>query len=301
MKKIVTLLLCVVIVFSIVSCNEMDVDNEQPELLTDDQSELAADEPTDSMKKDTESLEEFSPLSFSGEYAHTLTLVCNMIDYTFQYNSLDMYLEKVTDELGFANQGKPSWFDNVVLAIFENSLLATENSHNYNLISKAMYAYFVKDINNDGIDELFLFCNEPFPDRLIAVFTKSHAETVLLDAYALNEIACFDSNGFLRVEFNHQPRFMTGCPGYSYPDSTAIYQLLPTGDRWTLLDHVGGFYDGNVDHYRMINGERIRITEEEYANFVHTYGNNNAFYDRFDIMCDAGLVYSYFYSFPTGK
>jgi|GEM_PF-3401868 len=299
MKKIVTLLLCMMIVFSIVSCNETDADTEQHELLTGNQSEMTTDEPTDSTKKETEPSEEFSPLSFSGEYAHTLTLIRNMIDYTFQYSSLDVYLKKVPNELDFAKQGKPSWFDNVALAIFENSLLATENSHNYNQISKAMYAYFVKDINSDGVDELFLFCNEPFPDRLIAVFTKSHAETVLLDAYALNEIACFDSNGFLRVEFNHQARFMTGCPGYSYPDSTAIYQLLPTENRLTLLDHVGGFYDGNIDHYRIMNGERISITEEEYASFVYTYGNHNAFYDRFDIMCDAGLVYSYFYSFPT--
>ena len=296
MNRIISLLLCAMMTLSIVSCNKATANHERTEAPTGDRFELSTDEAIDSTSKEPASDEAFLPLSFSGEYADTLTIIRDMIDFTFRYKALDTYLEKALMELDFGSLGKPDWFDDIAKAIFENSLLR-DAPQNYSQTSKATYAYFVKDLNADGIDELFLFCS----DRLIAVFTQAQKKNVLIDAYGSDEIAYFYSNGLLRVEWNHQPRFGMGNSGYSYPDSIAVYRLLSNGDRLTLLDHVGTYYNGDHSYYRIVNGERTSITYEEYSIFRDTYPNDNGIYDGLEIMHDAGLEYFYFYSFPSGK
>ena len=97
---------------------------------------------------------------------------------------------------------------------------------------KASCGYVIKDLNNDGVDELILVNNDYY--SVIAIFSMANGKPVLLGNYWHRHTCWIDEKGRLHV---------TGSGGADYT-SHSIYSISAGGESLVLLKEFGA--DGSV-------------------------------------------------------
>lgn len=125
---------------------------------------------------------------------------------------------------------------------------------------KASCGYVIKDLNNDGVDELILINNDYY--SVIAIFSMANGKPVLLGNYWHRHTCWIDEKGRLHV---------TGSSGADYT-SHSIYSISAGGESLVLLKEFG--VDGcvwidDVSHtkyyqFDSLSGGNVEITESEF-------------------------------------
>jgi len=131
--------------------------------------------------------------------------------------------------------------------------------------SKLYLGYAIKDLNRDGVDELVLI------DKAYtvgAVFSQVNGKPVLLRAYEQRDSAWIDANGWLHEN---------GSNGADY-STNAVYKIAEGGASLQLISEFG--QDGTervgeeavTIYYKLVNREKVRITEAEFVALEEQYG-----------------------------
>lgn len=130
-----------------------------------------------------------------------------------------------------------------------------------------MFGYILKDINDDGIDELFWVDEK---NNILAMFTIVNGESELLDAFWPRYEAIITDLGEL---------YTRGSGGASYV-YYEIKTLKPNSSEFDVVVEfaVDGYaYATNtVNHYEIKNGEKISITEERFDELLLQYPFNSS-------------------------
>lgn len=119
--------------------------------------------------------------------------------------------------------------------------------------------YAVKDLNRDGIFELILLCADL---NIVAIFSKVNGKPVLLDHFWHPKHAYIDHRGLIYMrEIN----------------ARVIYQVAEGGASLELVAKFG--FDNHewiggvrvADYYKIENGQKVSILEEEYNEIAAQY------------------------------
>ena len=105
----------------------------------------------------------------------------------------------------------------------------------------ADYGYILKDINNDGVPELFWVRDDY---SLLAAFTISEGKAVTIGAYSSR------NKGFVM-------------------DTGEIYQYAAGGSELTLIKTVGNYRDEN--YYEIVDGQKHAISKDKFDNYKQLY------------------------------
>lgn len=125
-----------------------------------------------------------------------------------------------------------------------------------------MFGYILKDINSDGINELFWVDEK---NNILAIFTIVNGEAELLDAFWPRYAVVLTDSGEL---------YTRGSGGASYV-YYEIKKLKPNSSELdTMVEFAVDGYDyetNTVNYYEVINGEKISITEERFDELLSQY------------------------------
>jgi hypothetical protein len=124
--------------------------------------------------------------------------------------------------------------------------------------------YDIKDLNGDGTDELILL-NADY--TVVALFTFSNAKPVLLGNYHPRNTCWIDGEGRIHVDSQ----------GSSTDVHHQIYRLDANASSLTLLEEYGSdtILFPSTHYYQVVNGQKKRITEENYKALVLQHGTYN--------------------------
>lgn len=117
------------------------------------------------------------------------------------------------------------------------------------------FGYTIKDLNQDGVNELILRLDN---HETIAIFTMVDKKPILLDYYWNRRNCWIDPDGYLHVS------------GSSGADKS-VSQIYCISDKTSelILVEEGGTAghdetSGNTLYYKLVNNEKVHITKEEY-------------------------------------
>lgn len=131
------------------------------------------------------------------------------------------------------------------------------------------FGYTIKDLNQDGVDELILRLDDY---QVIAIFTTVDNKPLLLDYYWNRKNCWIDPDGCLHV----------GGSSGAYSSNLEIYKISDQTGSLILLDEGGtDGYDeatSSTRYYKLVNNEKIYITQEEYISW-----EQNLPYAKFDV------------------
>ena len=167
------------------------------------------------------------------------------------------------------NETAEEWYREVLTSVFSYAL--SEDPF-------YAYGYTICDLNGDGIDELIL---RYYNHRVLAVFSTVDGKPVLLDSYQPRGSCWIDPDGLLRVNLSG---------GWAY-FRHQVYQVAPGGAELILLEEHGSEGEAadtsdpnepnDLLRYIVINGEHVRVTQEEYDTHVASipyHAFDNAYY-----------------------
>lgn len=124
--------------------------------------------------------------------------------------------------------------------------------------TKASFGYALKDLNADGIPELFWVREDGF---ILAVFTVSDGEARLLDAYWTRHSGVLADSDYLLTMSNSGAT----CTQYK------VNEISADGTGLTAVAEFG--VDG--DYYEMIGGEKVTVDEARFQELQAAYSSEN--------------------------
>lgn len=162
--------------------------------------------------------------------------------------------ESVNDEDYFA------FTDNESKALYEKIFVSTltlypRDSYGLNNNCYEQFGYTLKDLNDDGINELILRLDN---HEVIALFTLLNGKPILLGNFWNRKNCWIDPDGYLHIS------------GSSGADKSVmqIYRISNETGELILLEEGGtDGYDeisSNTLYYKLVNNEKVYITQEEY-------------------------------------
>ena len=131
---------------------------------------------------------------------------------------------------------------------------------------KLTCGYAIMDLNGDGIDELVLL-NDDY--KISAIFSMVDGKPILLDSYIPRGSCWIDGDGLLHVN---------GSGGADVCSNT-VYRIAEGGSSLEMIIEYGlngHEWIGDVavtKYYKLVDGEEISITEEEYEELDMQYGS----------------------------
>ena len=269
MKKILATLISVIMLFSLFSCSEYDI--TQDELSRPSQSDDALTEsPTDSDDPSFEDIDK-SPLEFSVEYGEVLNIYRLVIDYLASDYDQSASLSSACESYGITDEQEIQLFNEIFGA-------AIQFCAPYYKLS---CGYALKDLNDDGTEELVLLNNEY---TVLAIFSRSGEKAVLLGSYIPRGSCWIGQNGLLHeLGSNGSDNFSN----YIYRIASGGASLEPVA-QFGADGHefVGGV--AQTKYYKIENGEKTYITESEYNDLCKSYGD----FGGYDTNSDKTLKYS---------
>ena len=186
-------------------------------------------------------------------------IATDYFDYEYDY---EVAVKKADSMFGLEDSTEKEWFMSIyyVLGYY---LAPNHNEPN----NKRILGYAVKDLNGDGIDELVLL-NDSY--KVGAVFSMVKEKPVLLGTYRDRSAAWIDEQGLIHND---------GSSGAAY-SSTTVYRIAEGGASLELvveygtdgIEWVGEDYV--VLYYKLVNGEKVRITQEECWALADQYHNH---------------------------
>ncbi len=247
MKKFVAFLLCLIMLISLVSCGETK-NNTDLTSNTENQNKDIQDSDYSNEKTPT-SLEIYKPVLEVYRLA-----VDELKDL---YSFVNVNPQGIASELfGLESSTKKEWFLSVINSIFffygghgeENSI----SPHH-----KLSCGYAIKDLNGDGVDELVLLTDDYM---VCAIFSITDGKPILLGNYRTRHSAWIDEKGWIHEN------------GSSGADNSmnAVYKIADGGASMELIAEFGT--NGHewigdtayTKYYKLVNGEKVSITESEY-------------------------------------
>ncbi len=209
------------------------------DMITDDTSSVDA---TDDTSSEAES-DDNGAQAYSEVLASYKKVIDSIVDGTFD-------LDTALDDFPYINENESYKWRNM-LGELSNAYKYTYSNLGYDL------GYALYDIDKDGTDELFLINRE---HDISAIFTLIDGEVQFLDAYWARyyAILCDDN-----TVFTHG----TGSVD-SFED---VLYKLSEGKLVEILSF--GCERGN--YYKVMDGERSDITQEEYFSQSKSYEKNN--------------------------
>ena len=172
--------------------------------------------------------------------------------------------ELATELFGASMTTEKDWFFRIYDSLFLFHPGRGKEDHN-SPHYKLSFQYSYKDLNGDGIDELVLLTDEYI---VIAVFSMADGKPVLLGDYQPRGSCWIDENGWLHIN------------GSGGADCwlNAVYKIAAGGASFELITEFGadGFEwigeESVTIYYKLVNGEKVNITEAEYDALEEQYG-----------------------------
>ncbi|MBQ7346490.1 MAG: leucine-rich repeat protein [Clostridia bacterium] len=162
----------------------------------------------------------------------------------------------------FANDTERDWFHRVFSSTYLlYSGRGTEDHHSPHYQLSCGYAR--KDLNGDGTDELILLRDDYV---ILAIFSMSDGKPVLLDNFWERKSCWIDENGVLYVNGS----------GGTDVSTMAIYQINDHGQPVLIAEFGRDGHEWVGDtavelYYKIENGEKVRISKEEFALLYDQY------------------------------
>ena len=150
---------------------------------------------------------------------------------------------------------------------------------------KYQCGYAIKDLNGDGVDELVLLNSDYV---IVAIFSTFNGKPVMLDSYEEQRICWIGGDGLI-----HE---------HDYGETGFYSHKIFGGKQFDLIHEFGtnGFkeVDGETvkKYYKLENGEKIQITEEEYDYMSDTYGTYLGSWGKAATRQHAGLEFTPLFS-----
>ncbi|MBR6768751.1 MAG: hypothetical protein IKM34_04615 [Clostridia bacterium] len=172
--------------------------------------------------------------------------------------------ELATALFGASMTTEKDWFFRIYDSLFLFHPGRGEEDHN-SVHYKLSFRYSYKDLNRDGIDELVLMTDEYI---MIAIFSMADGKPVLLGDYQPRGSCWIDENGWLHIN---------GSGGADYSHNT-VYKIATGGASFEV---IAGFGTNGTEwigdeavtiYYKLVNGEKVRITEAECNALEEEYG-----------------------------
>ena len=243
MRKFMILILCSVILLSVSSCNysknnDASVGDDTPSV---DASLENSTINSDKTESDAQSNKLINPKY--NDLINTLkTIITKRLDPAFDEQHTNGEFDSPNPELDY------NW---------QNMLMDVATGiDNPNVAS---FGYAIKDLNNDGIDELLFLREDSF---LLAVFTLYNDEPFLLDAFWYRYKGMILENGTVFVHGSN------GAADYKY----SIRQLNENSTEFTSLLSFGE--DGEGKYYKQISDKKEFIDETEFNLLLSEYPYN---------------------------
>ncbi len=147
----------------------------------------------------------------------------------------------------FPNEQAREWYDRVGSSAF---LLCPGDRKN----ATALFGYAIKDVNGDGVDELFLLTKD---FQIVTLFTQHNGKPVLLEDFWNRKKGYVNENG----------QIMIGGSNGVAADSQEIYRFETATGQLVLEEALG--YDGLTEDlkvicYHQVGEEKTYISEEEF-------------------------------------
>jgi len=138
--------------------------------------------------------------------------------------------------------------------------------------SKAVFGYALKDLNNDGVDELILLESKYY---VLAIFTEVDGKPVLLDTFTDTRSAIIDADGRIHVKQKQ-------LPGHKKDVEYFIYEV--SGSQLVCTLAIGVKYDtADVQNkwYKIENGTATDVTEAEWTELYNLNFADNLDIDKY--------------------
>ena len=123
------------------------------------------------------------------------------------------------------------------------------------------FGYDIKDLNQDGADELILVNKN---EEVIAIFTHRDGEAILVESFHPRYRCRIGSNGLI---------YTRGSSGASYTVNKVCSLSPESKELITLEEHGSDGYDQatlKTKYYRLKNHEKTYMGEDEYLNLVNS-------------------------------
>ena len=243
-KRIFAILLSALLMASATACNYA------PDNIPENETESAVESTVKSTMDHTETTIELA--SFE-TYESTVSTYRRIVEVCSKY-------EEVTNGEYFTFADETAY--NLYTKIFNSTLLLYPTDVNgINGDCYERFGYTVKDLNNDGVDELILRLDN---HEVIAIFTMVDDTPVLLDCYWNRKNCWIDPDGYLHIG------------GSSGADRSIlqIYRIADKTGELILLEEGGtdghDEASGNTLYYKLVNNEKTYITQAKYHEWMQS-------------------------------
>ena len=241
MKKYIAFLLCLIMMISLVSCNRNNINEKENNHST---SNTTSETPSENTDKEC-----------IADYSRILNIYRSIIEILPDFFDSKTALDDYCSELGIVDEEEKELFKKIFGSTFD-----FKGSPPY----KLSCGFAIKDLNGDGVDELVLLNNEYY---IIAVFSYADGKPVLLGNYMTRGSCWIDGDGLLHENGSNGADHSTHAV-YRIADGTADLELIvgfgTNGHEW-----IGDI--AYTKYYKLVNGEKEKITETEYNDLNKQY------------------------------
>ena len=272
MKKYIAIFMCLIMILSLFSCDEKTITDNY----TEDKSETEYKHTTsdDPVQK--------SP----ADYSKILDMYRSIIEILPNYEDSKEAIDNCCAELGIVDEKEKELFEKLFSSTFD-----FKKSPPYNLSC----GYATKDLNGDGVDELVLLNNEYY---IIAIFSYANGKPILLGNYMPRGSCWIDGDGLLHENSS----------GGADHSTNAIYKIGDGGKKLELIVEYGTNGHKWIEdvtytvYYKLIDGEKTVITEDEYRNLDTKYGKYLGSVAGAEATKKySGLTFTYLYTYTEAK
>ena len=270
MKKLVAALLCFLMILSLFSCINKSIEDIN---YTSDNSTSsdASDDPTANNTR--------------ANYDSVLRVYRRIVD---SYPIVNQNPRALAAELGIQGEENTEIFVDLyssVMMFYPGRGESNGESPHYKLDC----GYAQKDLNGDGVDELILLNSEYY---IMAIFSYADEKPILLGIYRDRNFCWIDGDGLLHNN---------GSSGADY-STNAVYKIADGGKELELVAEFGTNGHEWVDdvaytkYYKLVNNEKISITESEFNVLDEQYGKYLGIAGEEATQRSSGVAYTSLYA-----
>ena len=246
MKKLVAVLLCLLMISSLFSCKNKSIED----INHNSDNSTSSDASDDLTANNTRA-----------NYDSVLRVYRRIVD---SYPIVNQNPRALAAELGIQGEENIETFVDLYSSVMM-SYPGRGESDGESPHYKLGYGYAEKDLNGDGVDELILMTDDYY---IMAVFSYADEKPILLGIYRDRNFCWIDGDGLLHN---------SGSSGADY-STNAVYKIADGGKDLELVAEFGTNGHEWVDdvaytkYYKLVNNEKISITESEFNVLDEQYG-----------------------------
>ena len=288
MKKIISLLLCFLMLFSLSSCDiyerafsffqslEQASPAETSETTTETEgTTIETEEATEPEGTTPEITQELTPPQLEGypvptpepetnvfaSYEEILDIYRLAIE---RFDLIDDSTEMIACTLGFSNVKQVEWFEKILMSSYLYYDGDDKDAREAAVNRLRRFTYTQTDLNGDGIEELILLA---LAQDVLAIFSMVDGEPVLLGNYTPRNTCEVDDQGLLHVTEKGS--------GDSY--SKRVYEIAHGGKRLNKLVEYGvdDLLFSNFGYYVERSGKKVSVAETTFYALEKEYGTYN--------------------------